>query len=53
MERSPLLCMAWLVQRYDLTPERSLDYLMQVHPGTNPLANQLSLLNQITPIAVT
>ncbi|WP_320664928.1 dual specificity protein phosphatase [Prochlorococcus sp. MIT 1223] len=47
MERSPLVCMAWLVSRHGLTPQESLDYLMQVHPGTNPLPGQLSILNKI------
>jgi protein-tyrosine phosphatase len=45
MERSPLVCMAWLVQRHRLSPERALDYMMQVHPGTNPLPGQLALLH--------
>ena len=44
MERSPLVCLAWLVQRHQLSPETALDYLMQVHPGTNPLPGQLALL---------
>jgi len=37
VERSPLVCMAWLVRRHGQSPQRALDYLMQVHPGTNPL----------------
>ena len=44
MERSPLVCLAWLVQHQGLSPEAALDYLMQVHPGTNPLPGQLALL---------
>ncbi len=44
MERSPLVCLAWLVQRHNLSPEQALDYLMQMHPGTNPLPGQLALL---------
>ena len=44
MERSPLVCLAWLVQRHRLSPTRALDYLMQVHSGTNPLPSQLALL---------
>ena len=44
MERSPLVCLAWLVRRQGLTPQRALDYLMQLHPGTNPLPGQLALL---------
>jgi predicted protein tyrosine phosphatase len=44
MERSPLVCLGWLVTRHHLSPQRSLDYLMQVHPGTNPLPGQLALV---------
>ena len=47
MERSPLVCLAWLVQQHHLTPARALDYLMQVHPGTNPLPGQLALLQEL------
>ena len=47
MERSPLVCLAWLVQRHNMNPERALDYLMQQHPGTNPLPGQLALLQKI------
>ena len=47
MERSPLVCLAWLVRRYRMTPERALDYLMQQHPGTNPLPGQLALLHEL------
>lgn len=44
MERSPLVCLAWLVRQHRMSPERALDYLMQQHPGTNPLPGQLKLL---------
>lgn len=47
MERSPLVCMAWLVQQQGLNPTEALDYLMQVHPGTNPLPGQLALLDKL------
>ena len=47
IERSPLICMAWLIQQQHLNPSEALDYLMQVHPGTNPLPRQLSLLNEL------
>ena len=53
MERSPLLCMAWLVQTHGLSPTEALDYLMQVHPGTNPLPRQLALLRQLNCLGVT
>lgn len=47
MERSPLVCLAWLVRSHGLTPQRALDYLMQAHPGTNPLPGQLALLAEL------
>ena len=47
MERSPLVCLAWLVRQHSMTPERALDYLMQQHPGTNPLPGQLALLRDL------
>ena len=47
MERSPLVCLAWLVSRHGQSPQAALDYLMQVHPGTNPLPGQLKLLDQL------
>jgi hypothetical protein len=42
MERSPLVCLR------GLSPQRALDYLMEVHPGTSPLPGQLELLEIIT-----
>ena len=47
MERSPLVCLAWLVQKHRMKPEQALDYLMQQHPGTNPLPGQLALLHEL------
>ncbi len=44
MERSPLLCIAWLMRSRRLNRLQALDYLMQLHPGTNPLPGQLALL---------
>ncbi|MCP9849770.1 dual specificity protein phosphatase family protein [Cyanobium sp. Morenito 9A2] len=44
MERSPLVCLAWLMRERGLSRLEALDYLMQVHPGTNPLPGQLGLL---------
>ena len=44
MERSPLICLAWLMRERQMAPQAALDYLMQVHPGTNPLPYQLALL---------
>jgi hypothetical protein len=42
------VCLAWLVRQRGLSPQRALDYLMQVHPGTSPLPGQLELLEVIT-----
>ena len=47
VERSPLVCMAWLIKNQNLTPIQALDYLMEVHNGTNPLPEQLALLKLI------
>lgn len=49
MERSPLLCLAWLVCERRQPLQRALDYLQQLHPGTNPLAEQLRVLRQLAP----
>ena len=35
VERSPLICMAWLISKHKLSPQRALDYLMEVHKGSN------------------
>ena len=45
IERSPLICMAWLISKHKLSPQRSLDYLMEVHKGSNPLPSQYKLLS--------
>ncbi len=47
MERSPLVCMAWLVSRHGMTPQRALDYLMEIHTGSSPLPQQLGVLRQL------
>jgi hypothetical protein len=39
--------MAWLVRTHGQSPQRALDYLMQVHPGTNPLPGQWRLLQSL------
>ena len=46
-ERSPIICMAWLVVKHKLSPQRALDYLMEVNPRTNPLPTQLKLLSSL------
>lgn len=47
MERSPLVCLAWLMRERQLSRQQALDYLMQVHPGTSPLPAQLAVLSQL------
>ena len=47
IERSPLLCIAWLIKEKGLTPLNALEYMKEVHPRTNPLSGQLSLLSKI------
>lgn len=44
MERSPLLCMGWLIRHRGLSRMEALEYLMQLHPGTSPLPEQLAVL---------
>ena len=47
VERSPLICIAWLVRYKGLTIQQSLDYLMRVNPGTCPSKDQLKLLKNL------
>ena len=44
IERSPLICMAFLISNKKLSLLQALQYLMQQHPGTNPLPEQLNIL---------
>tara|TARA_B100001250_G_C19813462_1_gene796968 strand:+ start:4001 stop:4477 length:477 start_codon:yes stop_codon:yes gene_type:complete len=44
IERSPIICMAWLIRENSLNFNDALEYLRQVHPETNPLPEQLMLL---------
>ena len=47
VERSPLVCMAWLVSKYKMGINESLIYMMNVHKRTNPLPQQIASLNKI------
>tara|TARA_B100001093_G_C26597504_1_gene914372 strand:+ start:232 stop:687 length:456 start_codon:yes stop_codon:yes gene_type:complete len=47
IERSPLVCMAYLMRFHKISFDNALNYLMQVHKETNPLAEQLNLLMKI------
>ena len=47
IERSPLVCIAWLVHKEKIKPEFALKHLMNIHPLTCPLSDQLNLLKEI------
>ena len=47
IERSPLVCMSWLIKEKGLSALSALEYMREVHPRTNPLAGQLSLLSNL------
>lgn len=44
MERSPLLCIMFIMEKYSIGLEESLDYVKMVHPMTNPRNNQLMFI---------
>ena len=41
IERSPLLCIMYVMEEYNLDLEEALDYVKEVHKFTNPRNNQL------------
>lgn len=47
VERSPLICIAWLIYKKGIDSDSALRYLMQVNPGTNPLPKQILLLKEL------
>ena len=44
IERSPLLCIMFIMETYNLNLEDSLDYVKRAHPLTNPRNKQLFLI---------
>ena len=44
VERSPLLCIMFIMENYNLNLEESLDYVKRMHKLTNPRNNQLILI---------
>ena len=44
IERSPLICMAWLVTHHNMSVNDALIYMMSIHKRTNPLPKQLHCL---------
>ena len=53
VERSPLVCMAWLMQQHGVSRQHALDYMLQVHPGTSPSSDLLTILNDLPQSAKT
>ena len=47
VERSPLICIAWLIKKENITLESALRYIMGIHKGTNPLQSQLNVLKKL------
>lgn len=41
VERSPIICLAWLLKHMNLSLDNALEYLKEVHPKTNILPEQL------------
>ena len=47
VERSPLICIAYLMKNQNIDLQDALEYLMQTHPITNPLKGQLNIISQL------
>lgn len=47
VERSPLVCIAWLMRSRGLSRLQALDYVMAVHPFSSPIPVQLQWLSAI------
>ncbi len=48
VERSPLVCMAWLVKHKNIEPLNALVYLKEINPSTNPSPKQFEVIKKIT-----
>ena len=46
IERSPLLCIMFIMYKYNLNVEEALDYVKNVHSFTNPTNKQLNLIKK-------
>ena len=46
VERSPLLCLTYLIKEKDMHFDDALAYMMQVHKSTNPMNSQLKILKE-------
>ena len=47
IERSPLVCMGWLVKYKRFSAINSLSYLMEVNSGTNPSMKQFEIIKKL------
>ena len=45
IERSPLIALAWLMHKKNITVQEGLDYMMSIHVKTNPLPEQIKILS--------
>ena len=46
IERSPLICITWLILKKGLTQKQALQYMMEIHPGTCPMTQHLKVLEE-------
>ncbi len=44
VERSPLICMAWLMKSHNLSQFEALEYVKRVNPSSNVLTSNYSIL---------
>ena len=47
IERSPLICIGWLIKEKNLSAQQALEYMTQINPGTNPLPSQFNVLKSL------
>lgn len=45
IERSPLIALAWLMHKKNISLQEGLDYMMSIHSQTNPLPEQIKVLS--------
>jgi len=47
IERSPLVCISWLIRECSFDLETSLQYIMKINPRTCPLDYQINILKDL------
>ena len=47
VERSPLICMAWLMQSHNLSQFEALEYVKRVNPSSNVLTSNYAILKNL------